>query len=505
MDTLLKTEQVVHFVMFPFMAQGHMIPLVDIAKLLASRPGVHVTIVTTPLNAARFRSSIDRAASQSNLLIDLVQLRFPCSEAGLPENCENIDMLPSITSIFGIFKAAALMEPEVESMFETLNPPPSCIISDFCLPYTNRVAKKFNVPRISFHGYSCFNLLCGRYIKLHEEEVDRLSSGSDHEYFVLPGFPGGIEFTRAQLPIRPARGGGEAKSGGVGDDMTEAELEAYGVIVNSFEELEAEYLKEYKEAKQGRVWCVGPVSLTNRFELDRLERGKSPSSTTGRVEECLSWLDGEESNSVIYVCLGSLCNLSTTQLIELALGLEASDKGFVWTIRETEKTKELFEWMAEEGFEERVSERGMVIRGWAPQVVILSRPAVGGFLTHCGWNSCLEGISAGVPLVTWPLFADQFSNEKLVVEVVRTGVKVGAERPSFYDGKEVTEVIVKREQVERAVILVMDGGVEGEERRKRARELGEVAKRAADNGGSSHKNVTMLIEEIVQQQEQRKS
>ncbi|CAI0407727.1 unnamed protein product [Linum tenue] len=147
--------------------------------------------------------------------------------------------------------------------------------------------------------------------------------------------------------------------------------------------------------------------------------------------------------------------------------------------------------MADEKFEERVSPRGMVIRGWAPQVLILSHPSVGGFLTHCGWNSSLEGISAGVPLVTWPMFADQFCNEKLIVEVVRTGVKV--------------EVLVTREQVERAVRLAMDGGEEEEARRKRAQELAGMARRAVGNGGSSHKNVAMLIEDIIQQQELRKA
>ncbi|CAI0469148.1 unnamed protein product [Linum tenue] len=368
MGSLTMTPQVTHFVLFPFMAQGHLIPMADIAKLLASRPGVHVTIVTTPINAARIKSSIDRAVNESHLLINLVQLRFPCSEAGLPENCESCDLLPSLNSSMGIFKAAALMEPEVESLFETLNPPPSCIISDFCLAYTNRVAKKFSVPRISFHGFCCFSLLCLHCIKLHGEEVDRLSAGSDDEYFVLPGFPGGIEYTRAQLPMRPANGGnGESKDEVVVDDITKAESEAYGVIVNTFEELEAEYLKGYKEAKQGRVWCVGPVSLTNQLELDKLERGNSSSSSTATVDKCISWLNEKEENSVIYVCLGSICNLSSVQLIELALGLEASEKEFVWAIRETEKTNELFEWMADEGFEERVSGKGMVIRGWVPQ------------------------------------------------------------------------------------------------------------------------------------------
>ncbi|CAI0469145.1 unnamed protein product [Linum tenue] len=496
-----KNQQLVHFVLFPFMAQGHMIPMVDIAKLLASRPGVVVTIVTTPVNAARFRPSIDRAVNESHLPITMIPLRFPAAEAGLPENC---DMLPSISSMLDICRAAALMEPEAQSLFETMRPRPSCIIADVTLPYTNRIARRFGVPRINFNGSSCFNHLCIRCIMIHSEEVGRW--GDDDEYFVLPGFPGGVRFTGAQLPMRPGnRWDGvqeETEEDSIGADMVAALSEAHGTIMNTFEELEAEYLKECRGEEQGRIWAVGPVSLVNRFETDKLERGNSASLSSSN-DRCISWLDGKRSNSVIYVCMGSLCNLSSAQLIELALGLEASDRGFVWAVRETEKTGELFEWMAEEGYEERVSRRGTVVRGWAPQVLILSHPAIGGFLTHCGWNSCLEGISAGVPVVTWPLFADQFCNEKLIVEVLKTGVKVGAERPIFYDGKELTEVAVMREQVERAVRSVMDGGDEGEERRKRAKELAEMAKTTMENGGSSHRNVTMLIEDIIELQEQK--
>ncbi|CAN1802545.1 UDP-glycosyltransferase 73C25 [Linum perenne] len=416
------------------MAQGHMIPMVDIAKLLASR-GVMVTIVTTPLNAARFESSLNRVIDELDLLIELVKLRFPCVEAGLPEGCENCDMLPSIVYMGPMLKAATMMEPEVVALFEGMAVRPMCIISDFCLPYTNNVAKKFNIPRITFTGFSCFCLVVG----------------SDHEYFVLPGLPGKIEFTKVQLPIL-------------------------------IRELEPDYFSVYKNSKQGKVWCVGPVSLTNHNKMDKLQRG---SNTISLSNHSLDWLDTKEPKSVIYVCFGSICNLSSPQLIELALGLEASGKPFIWAFRD------------------RVAGRGLVIRGWAPQVSILSHDSVGGFLTHCGWNSSLEGISAGVPLVTWPLFADQFSNEKLIVEVVRIGVRVGVEKPTVFEWKEDTNVSVKREDVGRAVRLVMEGGEEGDERRNRAKELAKMAKRAVESGGSSYKNIDVLIEDIVKHQKVR--
>ncbi|CAN1802540.1 UDP-glycosyltransferase 1 [Linum perenne] len=478
--------------------QGHLIPMVDIAKILARR-GVTVTIITTPLNAARFEPTLRRAIDGLGLRIDLVEIPFPSTAEGLPEGCENVDMLPSFDYLPYLYKAAAMMEPQVESLFENMSIRPTCIVSDAWLPYTCNVAKKFDVSRVSFHGTGCFSLLCIHCVKLYREEIDR-RAGLGDERFVVPGMPGAgeIEFTRVQLPLRLRMPGQANPRNEFGEEMAKAESEAYGVIVNSFEELESEYYLEYKKSKQGKVWCIGPVSLTSLDELDKLQRGNGSISLSHRS---LDWLDIREPESVVYVSLGSICNLSSRQLIELALGLEASETPFIWVIRETEATKDLYRWIMDDGFEDRVAARGIVIRGWAPQVSILSHRSVGGFLTHCGWNSSLEGIAAGIPLVTWPLFGDQFSNEKLIVEVAKVGVRVGAERPTFWDGKEETNVSIKRGDVERAVRLAMD---RGNERRKRATKLAEMARKAVESDGSSYRNVSMFIEDIVKHQEGRR-
>lgn len=140
-----------------------------------------------------------------------------------------------------------------------------------------------------------------------------------------------------------------------------------------------------------------------------------------------------------------------------------------------------------------------MIRGWAPQVVILSHPAIGGFLTHCGWNSVLEAVSNGLPMVTWPFFADQFCNEKLVVQVLRIGVTIGAERPPSLADEERNGVPVKKEDVKKAINMLMDEGEERDERRRRAREYGETAKTAIEEGGSSYLNIKLLIKDILQQ------
>ena len=478
-----------HFVLIPLMAQGHLIPMSDIAKILARR-NVAVTIITTPLNAIRIKTTIDRAV-QSGLPIRIAELQFPYAEAGLPEGCESIDSLPSPSFIKSFMTGISLLQQPLEQLFEELNPSPCCIISDKHLAWTAETANKFHVPRILFDGTNCFHLLCTH--NLHVSKVyERVS---DSKPFVVPGLPDQIEFTKAQLPgnFNP---GSNKDLIGFRETVREAEAGAYGVLVNSYEELEPAYVQEYRKAKGEKIWCVGPVSLCNKESLDKAQRGNKASTDEN---QCLKWLDSWAPGSVIYACLGSLSRLTPPQLIELGLGLEASKTPFIWVIRGGYKREEMEKWLLEDGFEERVKGRGFLIRGWAPQVLILSHPAIGGFLTHCGWNSTLEGISAGIPMITWPLFAEQFFNEKLIVQVLEIGVRVGAKVVIHLGEEENFGVTVKRENVKEAIDMVMGEGEEKEKRRERGRKLAEMANKAIEEGGSSYLNITLLLEDIMQQ------
>lgn len=336
----------------------------------------------------------------------------------------------------------------------------------------------------------CFSLLSSHNIKYYNAHQ---SVTSDSQPFVIPGLPQRIEITKAQLPgtfvtlpdIDDFR-----------DKIQEAELTAYGVVVNSFDELENERVELYRKAINKKVWCVGPVSLCNKENLDKFERGnKAPID----AHQCLEWLNSMKPRSVIYACLGSLCRLVPSQLIELGLGLEASNQPFIWVVK---TGPELEEWLSKENFEERIKGRGLLIRGWAPQVFILSHPAIGGFLTHCGWNSIIESMCSGLPMITWPLFAEQFFNEKLVVEVLRIGIRVGVDIPVRWGDEERVGVLVKKDEVEKAIVMLMDEGEEGEKRRKKARELGDMARRAMEKGGSSQSNLSVLIEDIRRQSTQ---
>lgn len=475
-----------HFVLIPLMSPGHLIPMIDMARLLANHDMI-VTIVTTPLNAVKFSSTIERAID-SGLKIQLLQLQFPTAKAGLPEGCENMDQLSSRNLIRNFFNAANMLQQPFEQVFETLQPRPCCIISGKNLPWTVNTARRFGIPRIFFDGMGCFAFSC-----THKLEVSKVhtSVSSQFEPFVVPDLPHRIELTRAKLPESLNPGAPDLTD--VRDNIRAVEVITDGIVVNTFEELETEYVKEYRKVKTDKVWCIGPVSACNKLELDKAERGEKGSIDD---KEVLKWLDLWEPKSVVYACLGSICGLTAWQLVELGLGLEASNQPFIWVIRGGQKSEGLEKWIAEEGFEEKTKGRGLIIRGWAPQVLILSHSAIGCFLTHCGWNSTLEGVSAGVPIVTCPLFAEQFYNEKLVVEVLEIGVSVGVETAVTWGLEEKFGLVMKREQVKKAIDKVMDKGQEGEDRRKRARELGDMAKKAIEEDGSSYVNMEMFIQYV---------
>lgn len=178
--------------------------------------------------------------------------------------------------------------------------------------------------------------------------------------------------------------------------------------MNSIDELAPEYFAKLKMSGQ-RVWNVGPVSLRNRGE-----RVEDDDEDSKGIKE---WLDRKNDRSVLYVAFGSECIFSDYQLREIALGLEASGNAFVWVVRGRGGGLDTIqEWLPKE-FEEKVEGRGLIVRGWGPQRLLLSHPAEGGFVTHCGWNSTMEALTCGVPMISWPLHSEQFVNERLIVQV----------------------------------------------------------------------------------------
>ncbi|CAN4099181.1 unnamed protein product [Withania somnifera] len=475
-----------NFVLIPLLAASHIIPMVDIAKLLAQR-GVTVTLVMTPLNAIRFTAVIDCAIS-SGLLIRVLELQFPAKEAGLPEGCESADVLPALAFRRNFFAAIDMLQDQAEKLLQEMKPKPSCIISDTHIAWTAETADKFQIPRIIFDGMSCFKQLCVHNLYIMKDQRKIPESGP----FVIPDLPDRIEVTKAQLP--GAFNAGAHCIQDIRDKIRASETRACGVVVNTFEELEPRYIDEFRKLKDGRVWCIGPLSLCNNNNQDKAQRGNKTSFDN---RDCLKkWLDSWQPDSVVYACLGSLGRITIVQFVELALGLEASGYPFILVIKTGEGQAPIEDWISENRFEKRTKERGFLIRGWAPQVLILSHPAIGGFVSHCGWNSTLEGIAAGEPMITWPLFSEQFLNERFLVHVLKIGVSVGSQGVMHLGEEQKPEVQVNKEEVTKAIKKVMDKEKEGTDRRKRVKELGKIAKKAVESDGSSHLSLTLLIKEI---------
>ncbi|KAL5788263.1 hypothetical protein ACOSP7_005212 [Xanthoceras sorbifolium] len=471
-----------HIFFFPFMAHGHMIPTVDMAKLFGTR-GVKTSIITTPGNVPLFSKTIQRS-KDLGIEMDLKTIKFPV-ETGLPEGCENLDAITtgerSMEMGIKFFKATAMLQEPLEQLLRECKP--DCVVADMFFPWATDVSAKFGIPRLVFHGTSFFSL-CTTVCMMMYEPHKQVSS--DSEPFAVPGLPGDIKLTRKQLPDL-MKSNEETDFTKMLKDSKESELESYGVVVNSFYELEPPYADYYRNVLGRRAWHIGPLSLCNRNVEDKAFRGKQASIDEN---ECLKWLNSKKPNSIVYICFGSVANFNSGQLMEIAEGLEASGQEFIWVVRKDKKDQDGNEDWLPEGFEKRMEGKGLIIRGWAPQVLILENAAVGGFVTHCGWNSTLEGVTAGVPMIAWPVSAEQFYNEKLVTQVLKIGVSVGVQQWTRLVGD-----FVKREAIEKAVKEVMVGNL-AEEMRSRAKALGEMATRTVEKEGSSYADLNALIEEL---------
>ncbi|KAI4298483.1 hypothetical protein L6164_032035 [Bauhinia variegata] len=463
-----------HLAFFPFMAHGHMIPTIDLAKLFASR-GHKATLITTPNNADFFAKSIYKS-QQLGHQISLISVKFPSAEVGLPEGFESLSLGSSPDLYQKFLKAIPLLEKPLDELLQKHRP--HVLVADTLFSWATDLAAKYGIPRLIFHG-TCNFCVCASLCLSMYKPYKKVSS--DSEDFVLPNLPNEIKFSRNQIPSFIMQEG-ETEVSKVFRASVESIYRSYGTVFNSFYELEGAYTDYYRNVLGRKCWNIGPVSLTNMDPEEKAYRGEASTVDHG----CLKWLDTKKPNSVVYVCFGSKQKFTNEQLKEIALGLQASGQQFIWVVKKDKKDEGNGTWLPE-GFEKRNEGKGLVVRGWAPQLLILSHEAVGGFVTHCGWNSILEAVSAGVPMVTWPMVADQFFNQKLVTQVLMIGIEVGIQ----WVGDS-----AKKDAIKMAVTQIT-AGEEAEELRNRARALAETAKRAFAEGGSSFNDLNSLLEELA--------
>nr|CAB3465251.1 unnamed protein product [Digitaria exilis] len=258
-------------------------------------------------------------------------------------------------------------------------------------------------------------------------------------------------------------------------------LDADGILVNTFGSLESRAVGALRDPRLlpgskctiPPVHCVGPLVVGSSGE-------------TKEKHECMAWLDRQPERSVVFLCFGSLgeAKHSEEQLKEIAVGLESSGHRFLWVLRapalsDKERlfdphTNPDLDTLLPDGFLERTNGRGLVVKLWAPQVDVLRHKATGVFVTHCGWNSVLEGVTAGVPMLCWPLYAEQKMNKVVMVEEAGIGVEV----VGWQQG------LVSSEELEAKVRLMMESQ-EGERLRARVTAHKEAAAMAWKDGGSS--------------------
>ncbi|GAU17174.1 hypothetical protein TSUD_178040 [Trifolium subterraneum] len=470
-------SQKLNVIFLPYLTPGHMNPMVDTARIFAKH-GVNVTIITTQANALLFKKSIDSDII-SGYSIKTCVIQFPSAQVGLPEGIENVKDGTSLEMLGKIGHGISLLKEQIEILFQDLKP--DCIVSDMFYPWTVESAAKLGVPRIYYYSSSYFSSCAAHFIRKYKPHESLVS---DSQNFSIPGIPHNIEITSLQLEeyFRTRSAFSDFL-----DVIYESESRSYGTLYNSFHELESDYEQLYKTTMKIKAWSVGPVStwINKDGETENIAVDS----------ELLKWLNSKENDSVLYVSFGSLTRLSYTQIIEIAHGLENSGHNFIWVVRKIDGDEDGFL----KDFEQRMKEskKGYIIWNWAPQLLILDHPSTGGIVTHCGWNSILESLSVGLPMITWPMFAEQFYNEKLLVEVLKIGVSVGSKVNKFWPSVgDDDDVVIRREEIAMAVKVLMGRGDESGEIRRRARKLCDEAKKSIEEGGFSYNNLIQFIDEI---------
>ena len=254
-----------------------------------------------------------------------------------------------------------------------------------------------------------------------------------------------------------------------------------GTILNTAYELERKSLDAISQKIP--VYPIGPMLLMSTPPQTTIVRDTIALWAEDR--ECIAWLDTALPSSVIFVSFGSLVNSTVDQVKEIAEGLEASEQPFLWVIRSNAIEGHSWSGVLPEGFVERMKGRGLII-SWAPQLEVLSHPSVGGFITHCGWNSITENLSTGcIPMLCWPQLAEQRLNARIVVDNWRVGLEIAVEYGN----------IVKATAIQRAVRELMQGDT-GKEIKKRTLVLKEVVAQCVQEGGSSQRYLQSLVENL---------
>ncbi|KAI3846076.1 hypothetical protein MKX03_003405 [Papaver bracteatum] len=432
------------------MAQGHFTSFLALAKFISQRkPNTKITVVTTPLNVSRLRSTLLTSKTNNICLTEL---------NSLPNH-----LIPALLYATKTLKPS--FDDFITNTIRTEKRVPNCIIFDFFLGWATETAKRVGTLSFVFTpgGYGTAMTMSMFLYSPHRKNDD---SKDLIEEFHLP-----FSSTDHGLPPNSENC----------DSLPNHLIQFYrthvsfsqksdGMLCNSVEEIEVVGLKALRNHMESKpVWPIGPLLPSFLLHGDQNKNNGSvvSHSRTGKEygispESCIEWLNHQKPYSVLYISFGSQNTISASKMMELALGLEKSGKSFIWVLRPPSEFENEIEFKSEwlpEGFVERMSDtqKGLLVKNWAPQLEILCHRSTGAFVSHCGWNSVIESLSQGVSIIGWPLNAEQPYNSKMLQEEMGVSVELAREN----------EGELSSEDVKRVIEQVMDSS-KGEEMRKKA-------------------------------------
>ncbi|KAF8008940.1 hypothetical protein BT93_J0055 [Corymbia citriodora subsp. variegata] len=465
-----------HVVIFPAAAQGHVNSMLKLAELLA-HSGLRITFI----NSEYIHHRLLQHANIQARFAAYPDFRFKIISDGLP--LDHPRSSDHFTTTFNYVKS--ITKQLLEELVSAPDRPVTCIIADGILTFTIDFAGDLGVPVVAFRtisascfwAYFCFPRMVesGDLPIKGDEDMDRVvTSVKGMEDILrcrdLPSFCRVADLSDWTLQYVTTQ--------------TLQTTRARALILNSFDQLEGPAISQIR-THFPNLYTIGPLHSHHKSRLSSSSPSLSsppPSPASNSIWEvdrsCISWLDKQPPKSVIYVSFGSITTLNRHDFTEFWYGLVNSGRRFLWVVR-PDSLAEGGSGAVPEELREAVAERGCVV-GWAPQEEVLHHGAVLAFLTHSGWNSTLESVVAGKPMVCWPFFADQQVNSRLVSHAWKVGL----------DMKDVCD----REVVERMV-----NGVMGERQEEFAAAAGNLARRAreaASKGGSSWDNLDRLINDI---------
>ncbi|XP_050209909.1 7-deoxyloganetic acid glucosyl transferase-like [Mercurialis annua] len=457
-----------HVIIFPFPAQGHVNSMLKLSEIL-SLAGINVTFINTHQNQERLFKFTDIQARFKKYS----GFRFLTIQDGLDRDRSlKFDLKDLLQSMDRISK------PEFKQLLVDIKPPVDCIIGDGVPGFILDIAIEAGIPIIHFRTISgcCFwvyfcildMIQAGELPIRGEEDMNRL----------ITKVPGMETFLRCRdLPSLCRTTNMEDYNLQVVMKATRKSRQAQALILNTFEDLEGPILSQIRDHCP-KLYSIGP--LHELLNLKLKESDHQSSNSLWEVDRnCMTWLDRQVTKSVIYISFGSIAVITKEQLVEFWHGIVNSKIPFLWVIRPDSVTNLNDGKFPEELLEEGEKDNGFIVK-WAPQEEVLAHKSVGGFLTHSGWNSSLESIVSGVPMICWPYFADQQVNSRFVSEIWNLGL----------DMKDVCDRKIVEKMVNDLMVNKRDEFV------KFSGRMAELARKSVGEGGSSWRNLDRLIEHI---------